>query len=377
MEKTKIVIYLGENHLPTKWQHALRDSSLTYFHVTSKDLLPDFIRKNSQYEIVAILLDWQVNAAGSFIGLIQRLRVIKAEIPIIAILENASDAVGIRSTGIDDFIYKSTELSLAMDLIQDLHKVQELSNRPAPQLMAAYKMPIIKRLFDIVLSSVLLLLLSPIFLIIALFIRFESKGPIFYAAARSGTGFRVFPFYKFRSMFVNADQQISKVKNMYVEEAPMEKVESNSRPAETLLFSDKGFIPEQEFQTELLKKQENPFFKVQNDPRVTKVGKFLRNTSLDELPQLLNVLFGHMSIVGNRPLPLYEAEQLTSDEWIKRFMAPAGITGLWQVSERGTIRVKESKRRYLDNAYADNYTLLSDIQILWKTLPAALQRENV
>src|ERR1700692_3772200 len=95
------------------------------------------------------------------------------------------------------------------------------------------------------------------------------------------------------------------------------------------------------------------FFKINNDPRITKVGAFLRNTSLDELPQLLNVLLGNMSLVGNRPLPLYEAATLTTDDWAKRFMAPAGITGLWQIKKRGKEDMSVEERINLDIVYAN------------------------
>ena len=104
--------------------------------------------------------------------------------------------------------------------------------------------------------------------------------------------------------------------------------------------------------------QAGTFVKIKNDPRVTKVGMFLRNTSIDELPQLINVLKGDMSIVGNRPLPLYEAEQLTSDDWGERFLAPAGITGLWQVMKRGKGSMSEEERKALDNAYARKSKLM-------------------
>jgi len=94
------------------------------------------------------------------------------------------------------------------------------------------------------------------------------------------------------------------------------------------------------------KKQDvSTFVKIKNDPRVTKIGNFIRNTSIDELPQLINVLKGDMSIVGNRPLPLYEAEQLTSDDWSARFMGPAGITGLWQVELRGKKELCQKKKK--------------------------------
>ena len=173
----------------------------------------------------------------------------------------------------------------------------------------------------------------------------------------------------------NADKELSKIQNMYHEKTTT--VELSKTVLNTELVSDEGFINEETYIEQLRELEAKPFFKINNDPRVTKVGKFLRNSSLDELPQLFNVLKGDMSLVGNRPLPLYEAEKLTTDEWVLRFMAPAGITGLWQVTERGTNKVKESKRKQLDNEYAKSFNLFNDIKILLKTIPASIQRENV
>ena len=119
------------------------------------------------------------------------------------------------------------------------------------------------------------------------------------------------------------------------------------------------------------------FFKLKDDPRITRVGKFLRNTSIDELPQLWNVLIGDMSIVGNRPLPLYEAEKLTTDKYVLRFMAPAGITGLWQVEKRGKGEMSADERLMLDNTYAQNHSFSKDIVLILKTIPALFQKESV
>ena len=201
-----------------------------------------------------------------------------------------------------------------------------------------------KRAFDILLSSLLLLVAMPFFLLIALAIRLESRGPIFYNAKRAGRGFRIFKFYKFRTMVVNADKKIDALAHL------------NQYTA-----SDKG----------------PKFFKIANDPRITRVGRFLRNTSLDELPQLFNVLKGDMSLVGNRPLPLYEASTLTTNEFVERFMAPAGITGLWQIKKRGKSDMSIEERINLDISYARKSTLLYDLWIMANTPGALLQKSDV
>ena len=147
---------------------------------------------------------------------------------------------------------------------------------------------------------------------------------------------------------------------------------------DNLLISDDFIIPEKDFFRQKAQSKESPFVKIENDPRVTRIGRFIRKYSIDELPQLFNVLKGDMSIVGNRPLPLYEAELLTSDAYIDRFMAPSGLTGLWQVEKRGGAgKMSAEERKQLDIKYAQEFCFRLDMKILLKTFTAFVQKENV
>lgn len=251
-----------------------------------------------------------------------------------------------------------------------------------------YQIPTVKRVFDIVVSGTILLLLSPLMLLVALLVKLESPGPIFYISKRVGTGYQIFNFLKFRSMRQNADKELSKIKtlNQYVElskdEEPIftklhDSVDKHLEEDPGMMMTDEGVLSEGEAIKYKRAKNKGTFVKVKDDPRITRVGKIIRNTSIDELPQLINVLKGDMSLVGNRPLPLYEAEKLTTDAWSLRFMAPAGITGLWQVVERGKASNSEEKRKSLDVDYANQYSIWLDIKILFMTIPALLQQENV
>lgn len=262
-------------------------------------------------------------------------------------------------------------------------RLQQLVLQPvaAQPLEVNWHLPRWKRAMDIAGAVTLLLLLSPVLASIALLIKLESPGPIFYVSKRAGQGFRVFDFIKFRSMRQDADQFVDQLmgQNQYACAAPAVPADVlRAKPQVedcTVLFQDNGYVFEEELAQDT--SATNTFFKVKNDPRITRIGAFLRNTSLDELPQLFNVLRGDMSLVGNRPLPLYEAEQLTDDASVIRFAAPAGITGLWQVSKRGKGDMSEEERKQLDIQYALHYTLGLDVAILWKTLPAAIQEEQV
>ncbi|UPL50884.1 sugar transferase [Hymenobacter sublimis] len=253
----------------------------------------------------------------------------------------------------------------------------------------ALQMPVAKRAFDILVSASILLALLPLFLLVALLIKLESKGPVLYYSYRVGTGYRKFRFWKFRSMRQDADQLLASVKNLnqYQAAAPATAPApgacachaGHDGPCQNHLIDQNGNLICEKYYAQTKKaREEATFIKIANDPRITRIGLFIRNTSIDELPQLFNVLRGDMSLVGNRPLPLYEAEKLTTDQFATRFLAPAGITGLWQVSKRGKGGdMSAEERKALDVEYATNYSFRKDLKILLRTFPALLQKENV
>ncbi|MEG2239740.1 MAG: sugar transferase [Alistipes sp.] len=250
--------------------------------------------------------------------------------------------------------------------------------------------PLWKRTFDIVVSLCALLVLSPVLLLTALAIKCDGPGPILYKSKRVGSNYKVFDFLKFRSMRTNADKKLKKYNalNQYAttETDDVEKVALSNEDlssivanmGEDMLFSDDFVIPENEHLHEVNTTQKNTFVKIENDPRVTRVGAILRKYSIDELPQLINILRGDMSVVGNRPLPLYEAERLTGDEYIERFMCPSGLTGLWQVKKRGGAgKLSPEQRKQLDIKYAKTMSPWLDFKIILQTFTAFIQKENV
>lgn len=302
--------------------------------------------------------------------------------------------------GISDyFVSTSSDAQQIIEKCISLHRNFERKEVVATVLKEEkpYKLPLSKRIFDIVFASTILLLVSPFMLIVMLAIRIESKGKVYYIAKRVGRN--AFDFYKLRSMRTGSDEllkKLAKEKNQYNQENIETEIDlnlecpkcSSLEAGETC--SPKLYIGENTIcdywynnQKTEIDNNTSTFIKIKDDPRITKIGKFIRNTSFDELPQLINVLKGDMSIVGNRPLPVYEAELLTKDKIAKRFLAPAGITGLWQVELRGKGgEMSESERIELDNEYASHfsegkYSFWYDMKLILRTIPALLQKSTV
>ena len=334
---------------------------------------------------------------GIDVGVMLRSKHIPKNIPYIVVHNEVSEklfAQALRNK-IDDFYtlpVNIDDIYTRINFLCEFKLINPNAFKDTYKKDRSYRIPVIKRLFDIITSGFALLFLSPVFLIFAIAIRIESKGKIYYTSKRVGTGYKIFDFYKLRSMYIGADAKLKELEhlNKYSEKKTSDKKEKSIEQcprcaklpegeycSPTLLTSN-GMICEYWFIKLKKQKSNSIFIKIKNDPRITKVGKFIRNTSIDELPQLINVFKGDMSIVGNRPLPLYEAELLTSDDWSARFLGPAGITGLWQVELRGKKgEMLEEERKDLDNQYARNFSFWGDIKLIFRTIPALFQKDNV
>jgi exopolysaccharide biosynthesis polyprenyl glycosylphosphotransferase len=192
---------------------------------------------------------------------------------------------------------------------------------------------ICKRMLDILVSSLLLVILAPVFLVVAVLIKLDSTGQIFFVQDRVGLNKRRFQMFKFRTMVGNAAEKQSEL--------------------------------------ESLNEADGPVFKIKNDPRITRLGKYLRKASIDELPQLLNVLKGDMSLVGPRPLPIRDYQGFDQDWVRRRFSVRPGITCLWQVNGRSSLSFKEWME--LDLHYIDHWSFWLDVKLIAKTIPAVLK----
>ncbi|MBQ8608209.1 MAG: sugar transferase [Bacteroidaceae bacterium] len=288
------------------------------------------------------------------------------------------------SSGINDTLTVTASMQEIEQKLEFIDHKKELlfAEQTSKQQILHFKIPLWKRIFDIIFSIVALIVLSPVFLLTAIAIKLESKGPIWYKSKRVGSNYKIFDFIKFRSMYIDADKRLKEYEqlNQYNNSEEKSSATNGAFMAEedVMLISDDYIISEQDFNTQKHIHQENAFVKIENDPRITKVGRFIRKYSIDELPQLINILRGDMSVVGNRPLPLYEAELLTNDESIDRSIAPAGLTGLWQVEKRGDSgKLSAEERKQLDITYGRTYSFMLDIKIIIRTLSAFVQKENV
>ena len=291
------------------------------------------------------------------------------------------------TSGLDDYFNVPLDIEKLYNRLDFLIEYKKSKHIPDEytQPIKPYKTPFIKRLFDVTLSGLALLFLSPLMLAIIIAIKLESKGAYYYISPRVGANFRVFGFYKFRSMFTGSDSHKKLKELSHLNQYAADEVET--------VCQDCSNLPEGEYCSPILyikgekiceqlnikrKNAEKAFLKLENDPRITKVGKFIRNTSLDELPQFVNIFKGDMSFVGNRPLPVNEAEKLTLGDRAKRFRAAVGLTGLWQVELRGRDGVMSEEERFrLDNEYAENNSFWGDINLIFRTFKVFIQRGDV
>ena len=399
------VVYLGSN---PKTQERLKyipgqSVKMTTAYKETASICTPHIR--NEHFIVFV----EKNVRNEDITAITYIRKKSPNVYIILLTDNLTDEERkiYQKCGINDTLSKEasiTELNKKIQFISEREGIM-FNDKDAKYKILKFKIPLWKRAFDIIFSGLAIIFLSPVFIITAIAIRLESKGPVLFKSKRVGTNYTIFDFLKFRSMYVDAEQrlkEVSKGHNQYAEkeEDEEEELKTITSPLgdeaeqqmydmgmesemmisdeEIMLVGDDFVVAESDFNKQKEEDINNAFVKVENDPRITKVGQFIRKYSIDELPQLFNILKGDMSIVGNRPLPLYEAEKLTVDASIDRFMAPAGLTGLWQVEERGKGgNMSAEERKQLDIIYGQTYNFALDMKIIFRTLTAFIQKENV
>ncbi|MBL0356117.1 MAG: sugar transferase [Chitinophagaceae bacterium] len=399
MENPLSILYIGK--APQYFEQVDQKEKISFTIVENNLRAVNYLKSNNQPDAIIcdyhlsgenglFLFDWiRQRSAFNTTPFILLAREFSAEIFKLAFTKRVDDFYVTTAALPDGFISRVKFLCSFRKKVNSAVQVESTA--------VVYRMPLSKRIFDIVVASSVLLLVSPLLLLVMLAIRLESKGKVYYIPKRVGR--KTFDFYKLRSMRTGSDALLKKLaseKNQYNDSSKQSGINSDSpcprcsqlpagQTCSPIMYIDTYQVCDYWYHVQ---KQESAkasaaFVKIVDDPRITRVGKFIRNTSIDELPQLINVLKGDMSIVGNRPLPVYEAELLTVDTLSKRFLAPAGITGLWQVELRGKGGdMSEAERKRLDNEYADhfegdNFSFWYDIKLILRTIPALLQKGSV
>lgn len=392
--KSLHLLYVGKD--PSFVQQFTEFSDSVTIHSIKNTLLAvKHLEENSNYD--AILCERNIPGLNAieFYDAVKALDNTKqACFIVLSDKEGSKDTQALLQRGIDDLYTLPISPVNLLDRISFLTQLksnlESNSIKTSTDTNKQYKMSSFKRIFDIVVAGGVLLVAAPFLLLVILAIRLESKGKVYYISKRVGTGYKIFNFLKLRSMYPDADKRLKEFEhlNQYIDKDKNEVLETETvikpilTPLGNMLIGDDEEVDEDTFNKQRTETAQSAFVKFENDPRITKVGKIIRKLSIDELPQLINVLKGDMSIVGNRPLPLYEAELLTTDEWTERFNGPSGITGLWQVEARGrTSKMSPEERKSLDVKYVEyansNKAFLWDMWIVFRTFKAVFQKENV
>lgn len=316
-------------------------------------------------------------------------------VPILLLCQTITDKttqLALR-TGVTDLLTLTDPVQVERRIRFFLTLVRRVTAQPDGEIDGrAFKfvLPTWKRAIDIAASLQAIIVFSPVMLLVALLIKLDSKGPVLFRSKRVGSNYKVFDMLKFRTMRTDAAAMLKDMasENLYnpttapSDDTPQvnnicEECALVAASCQRKLFHNDRFVCEKRYLSQGDKSA--TFVKFRNDPRITRLGHFLRNSSIDELPQLFNILLGDMSLVGNRPLPVYEAEKLTADQTVKRFAGPSGLTGLWQVQKRakGEAKMDEQQRIALDIEYVETFSFWNDVKIIYQTFFSLWQQENV
>ena len=324
----QLVIILGSGRRAVKAWREIR----TQYHSTIK--LLGFVDDRPVSEMAPDVADRYLGTIDDLSELLLRNVVdeVLVALPMKSRYDEAQRAIAIAEQVGAHVVYMQD--MYASTLSQAAHRDQELFSDLVPYHEHYVTRQAVKRLFDVAGAFIGLCLLSPLFLLLAIAIKLTSEGSVLFVQERYGFRRRIFNMYKFRSMVKNA--------------------------------------PELMAQLEKQNEAAGPIFKIRQDPRVTPLGRFLRASSLDELPQLLNVLLGHMSLVGPRPMSVRDVSLFGEATLMRRFTVKPGITGLWQVSGRSAVSFEQWIK--LDFSYIDRWSLALDLQILARTVKAVMKR---